>query len=173
MPHRSVWSWSCTVALKLVLLECTHFWGVRHGTISFLWSGYQLCVSGRRGVLQEIAVGPRTPISNGLLVGRASLSPVITACQRPGVWLRLYRRTRATTDSHWPTDQKASSWASLITQLYFTKRRSVCAETPQKRHCLTLLKYTVIGDYCCWGSFLQTTLFFFLSKPLFKSLNIH
>lgn len=141
-----VWSWSRTVALKLVLLECTLFWGVRHGTISFLWSGYLQCVSGWRGVLQQIAVGPRAPIRNGLLVGRASLSLVIMACQRPGVWLRLYRRTQAIADSHWPKDQKASFWASLITQLYFTKRISVCAETPQKRHCLTLLKYTIIGD---------------------------
>lgn len=141
-----VWSSSCIVALKLVLLECTLVWGVRHGTISFLWSGYLLCVSGRRGVLQEIGAQGPTAISNGLLVGRASLSPVITACQRPGVWLRLYRRTQATADSHWTKDQKASFWAPLITQLYFTKRTSVCAETPQKRHCLTLLKYTIIGD---------------------------
>lgn len=136
-----VWSWSSAVALKLVLLECTLFWGVRHGTISFLWSGYLLCVSGRCGVLQQIAVGPRTPISNGLLAGRASLSPVITACQKPGVWLRLYRGTQATADSHWHKDQKACFWASLINQLYFTNRISVCAETPQKRHRLTLLKY--------------------------------
>lgn len=125
-----VWSWSCAVALKLVLLECTRFWGVRHGTISFLWSGYLLCVSGRRGVLHKIAVGPRTPISYGLLVGRASLSPVITACQRPGVWLRLYRRTQATADSHWPKDQKASLWASLITQLH-KAHKCVRRDTPE------------------------------------------
>lgn len=80
------------------------------------------------GVLQQIAVGLRDHISNGLLVGRASLSPAITACQRPGVWLRLYRGKQATADSHWPKDQKASFWAFLITQLYFTKRISVCAQ---------------------------------------------
>lgn len=154
VPHRSI----CVVMVLHCGFEAssvgvyTH-WGVRHGTISFLWSGYLLCVSGQRGVLQQIAVGPRAPISSGLLVGRASLSPVITACQRPGVWLRLYRRTQVTADSHWPKDQKASSRASLITQLYFTKRLSVCAETPQKRHRLTLLKYTIIQEYWVLLSF--------------------